>query len=90
VNFATFGVMAPSMFGFGMFVAAEREQGLLTLKRGLPMPATAYPLAKMLMTMLFATIVMVALIAAALAVGPHSGHGRAISLAGSRFAGFNL
>jgi ABC-2 type transport system permease protein len=69
VNFATFGVMGPGMFGFGMFVATEREQGLLTLKRALPMPPTAYLLAKMLMTMLFAAIVMVTLIAAALAVG---------------------
>jgi len=69
VNFATFGVMGPGMFGFGMFVATEREQGLLNLKRALPMPPTAYLLAKMLMTMLFAAIVMVTLIAAALAVG---------------------
>lgn len=69
VNFATFGVMGPGMFGFGMFVATEREQGLLTLKRALPMPPTAYLLAKMLMTMLFAAIVMVTLIAAGLAVG---------------------
>jgi ABC-2 type transport system permease protein len=69
VNFATFGVMGPGMFGFGMFVATEREQGLLTLKRALPMPPTAYLIAKMLMTMLFATIVMGTLIAAALAVG---------------------
>jgi ABC-2 type transport system permease protein len=69
VNFATFGVMGPGMFGFGMFVATEREQGLLTLKRALPMPPMAYLLAKMLMTMLFATIVMITLIAAALAVG---------------------
>ena len=69
VNFATFGVMGPGMFGFGMFVATEREQGLLTLKRALPMPPTAYLLAKMLMTMLFATIVMLTLIAAALTVG---------------------
>jgi ABC-2 type transport system permease protein len=69
VNFATFGVMGPGMFGFGMFVATEREQGLLNLKRALPMPPEAYLLAKMLMTMLFAAIVMVTLIAAALAVG---------------------
>jgi ABC-2 type transport system permease protein len=69
VNFATFGVMGPGMFGFGMIVATEREQGLLTLKRALPMPPMAYLLAKMLMTMLFAAIVMVTLISAALAIG---------------------
>src|ERR1700732_5233366 len=69
VNWSIFGIMGPGMFGFGMFVAAERGQGLLTLKRALPMPPAAYLLAKMLMTMLFATIVMLTLIAAALTVG---------------------
>ena len=69
VNWAVFGVMGPGMFGFGMFVATEREQGLLTLKRALPMPAGASLLAKMVMSMLFAAIVMVTLVAAALLVG---------------------
>jgi ABC-2 type transport system permease protein len=69
VNWAVFGVMGPGMFGFGMFVASEREQGLLTLKRALPMPPAAYLLAKMVMTTLFAAIVMVTLTAAALALG---------------------
>jgi ABC-2 type transport system permease protein len=69
VNWSVFGVMGPGMFGFGMFVATEREQGLLTLKRALPMPAGASLLAKMVMSMLFAAIVMLTLIAAALVIG---------------------
>src|SRR5271169_997196 len=69
VNWAVFGVMGPGMFGFGMFVAAEREQGLLTLKRALPMPNGASLLAKMVMAMLFAAMVMTTLIAAALVMG---------------------
>jgi ABC-2 type transport system permease protein len=69
VNWATFGVMGPGMFGFGMFVAAEREQGLLRLKRALPMPTASYVLAKMAMTMMFALIVMITLIAAAVSIG---------------------
>jgi ABC-2 type transport system permease protein len=69
VNWATFGVMGPGMFGFGMFLAAEREQGLLTLKRALPMPSGASLLAKMVMATLFATIVMTTLVVAALAMG---------------------
>jgi ABC-2 type transport system permease protein len=69
INWAVFGVMGPGMFGFGMFVAAEREQGLLTLKRALPMPAGANLLAKLVMSMLFATVVMLTLVAAALAIG---------------------
>lgn len=69
VNWAVFGVMGPGMFGFGMFVANEREQGLLTLKRALPMPGGASLLAKLVMTTLFAGLVMVTLIIGALAIG---------------------
>lgn len=73
-NWAVFGVMGPGMFGFGMFVAAEREQGLLTLKRALPMPPAAYLLSKMAMAMLFAGVVMVTLMLAAVVIG-HPGLG---------------
>jgi ABC-2 type transport system permease protein len=69
VNWSVFGVMGPGMFGFGMFLAAEREQGLLTLKRALPMPAGASLLAKMAMATLFGTIVMATLLVAALVMG---------------------
>ena len=69
VNWAVFGVMGPGMFGFGMFVATEREQGLLTLKRALPMPPAAYLLSKMVMAMLFSAIVMVTLVVAAVVLG---------------------
>lgn len=69
VNWAVFGVMGPGMFGFGLYVATEREQGLLKLKRAMPMPPAAYLLAKMAMTMLFAAIIMVTIIAAAVALG---------------------
>ena len=69
VNWAVFGVMGPGMFGFGMFVATEREQGLLTLKRALPMPTGASLLAKMAMSTLFAAIVMMTLTMAALVIG---------------------
>jgi hypothetical protein len=56
-GFDILGVMGPGLFGFGIVVAMEREQGLLTLKRALPMPPAAYLLAKMLMAMLFGVIV---------------------------------
>ena len=65
VNWAVFGVMGPGMFGFGMFVATERGQGLLTLKRALPMPPAAYLLSKLIMAMLFAAVVMITLVMAA-------------------------
>jgi ABC-2 type transport system permease protein len=82
-NWAVFGVMGPGMFGFGMFVAAEREQGLLTLKRALPMPPAAYLLSKMAMAMLFAGVVMITLMIAAVVIG-HPG------LSAGQYAGISL
>jgi ABC-2 type transport system permease protein len=61
--FALFGVMGPGMFGFGMLVAGEREHGLLTLKRALPMPPPAYLVAKLLMALMFAIIVTATMLA---------------------------
>jgi ABC-2 type transport system permease protein len=69
VNWSVFGIMGPGMFGFGMFVAMEREQGLLTLKRALPAPPAAYLLSKMIMAFLFAAIVMLTLVGAAALAG---------------------
>lgn len=64
--FSVLGMMGPAMFGFGMGVAVERDQGLLKLKRALPMPPAAYLLAKMFMSMLFGVIIMATMIAASL------------------------
>ncbi|RDJ00668.1 ABC transporter permease [Dyella solisilvae] len=66
-SYGVFGVMSPGLFGFGVSLAAERENGLLILKRALPMPPGAYLLGKMLMAMLAAGVVIVLLLA--LAVG---------------------
>ena len=63
---AVFGMMGPGMFGFGVAVAIEREQGLLKLRRALPAPRAGYFLAKMCMAMLFNAIIMGTMIAAAL------------------------
>lgn len=57
---ATFGVFAalgPSLFGFGIGVATEREEGTLALKSVSPMPAFVYPASKLLMTIVFVLIV---------------------------------
>ena len=53
--------------GYGVTVALDREQGLLTLKRAQPMPPGAYLVAKMAMALLFAAIIL--LLLAALAAG---------------------
>nr|MDQ2972379.1 ABC transporter permease [Pseudomonadota bacterium] len=68
-GYSAFGVMAPGLFGFGVVVAIEREQGLLVFKRALPMPPGAYLAAKMLMAMLFAAIVTLLLMALAAILG---------------------
>jgi ABC-2 type transport system permease protein len=66
-SYGTFGVMSPGLFGFGVSLALERDNGLLTLKRAMPMPPAAYLLGKMLMAM--AAAAMVILLLLALAVG---------------------
>lgn len=65
-SYGTFGVMAPGLFGFGVSLALERDTGLLTLKRALPMPPGAYLLGKMCMAMLVAAIISVIMLCLAI------------------------
>ena len=67
-SYGTFGVMSPGLFGFGVSLAMERDNGLLTLKRALPMPPAAYLLGKMLMAMIAAAMVIVLLLVLAVGV----------------------
>jgi len=67
-GFSVMGVIGPGLFGFGMSIALEREQGLLRLKRALPMPPVAYLLAKMGMAMLFSAFVSLAVTVLAVVV----------------------
>ena len=68
-TYGVFGVMGAALFGFGVTLAIERQNGYLVLKRALPMPPGAYLLAKMAMAMLFAAIIsmMLAVLAVTLA-----------------------
>jgi ABC-2 type transport system permease protein len=68
-TYGVFGGMGVGLFGFGVTVALERERGLLTFKRALPMPRGAYLLAKMAMAALFAALVSLLLALLALTVG---------------------
>ena len=68
-GFCVFGITGPALFGVGVVLAIERDAGLLKLKRALPAPPGAYLLAKMTMGMLFATLVMISMIATGLIVG---------------------
>ena len=88
IGFDIFGVMGPGIFGFGVVVAMEREQGLLALKRALPMPQPAYLVSKLLMAMLFCTIVTASMITAALTLGHlHLSIGQCFTLAGVNILG---
>ena len=62
-SYGVFGVMSPGLFGFGVSLALERDGGLLTFKRALPMPPGAYLLGKMLMAMCAAAVVILLLLA---------------------------
>lgn len=67
-TYGVFGTMGIGLFGFGVTVAMEREQGYVAYKRALPMPPGAYLFAKMAMAMLFSSMIslLLALLAATL------------------------
>lgn len=84
VTYGVFGTMGTSLFGFGVTVANERALGHLQYKRALPMPPSAYLLAKLGMAMLFAAIISVSLMVLAATLGDvrlHAGQFAAILLA---------
>jgi len=68
-TYAVFGAMGPALFGFGVGLAEERGNGLLDLKRVLPLPPMAYLVAKTLMAMAFALFIGALLLLLAMAVG---------------------
>lgn len=80
-SYGTFGVMAPGLFGFGVSLALERDTGLLTLKRAMPMPPGAYLLGKMCMAVLVAAIVSLILLCLATGLA-------GVSLPASRLVAF--
>lgn len=68
-TFATFAVVGPSLFGFGVGLAMERQNGWLELKRVSPMPIGAYFFAKIAMSLMFGGLVVVLLGTAAVWLG---------------------
>jgi len=57
-TYGAFAVMGATLYAFGAGVAVERGLGWLQLKRASPMPPAAYFLAKMAVSMGFASIVI--------------------------------
>ena len=61
-TYATFGVIGPALFGFGIGLAIERQQGWLELKRVSPMPIGAYFFAKIMLSLVFLLLLSIAAI----------------------------
>ena len=57
--------MGPSIFGFGVGVANERDRGWLQLKRAAPAPALSYIGAKLISTLIFSAVALAPLYAVA-------------------------
>ncbi|HTC93369.1 MAG TPA: ABC transporter permease [Terriglobales bacterium] len=68
-TFGSFGVIAISLFGFGVSVAVERGQGWMMVKRASPMPRFAYFAAKIAMAMLFSLVMLLLLFTLGIAAG---------------------
>src|SRR6201988_4748213 len=68
-TYGTFGVMGASLFGTAAGLASDRGLGWLEVKRASPMPPFAYFVAKVITSMIFSTIIVLALFALGFALG---------------------
>ncbi len=87
-TYGVFGVLAPSLFGFGVGLAQERDTGALLLKRTTPMPAGAYLCARVGTAAIFGAVVVLALfLLAGFVAGVELYRGQWFALAGIILAG---
>jgi ABC-2 type transport system permease protein len=68
-TFGTFGVMGASLFGTAAGLASDRGLGWLQVKRASPMPPFAYFTAKVITSMIFSAIIVLALFGLGVAFG---------------------
>ena len=68
-TYGTFGVMGASLFGTAAGLASDRGLGWLQVKRASPMPPFAYFAAKVVTSMIFSAIIVMALFT----LGDHDG-----------------
>jgi ABC-2 type transport system permease protein len=68
-TYGTFGVMGASLFGTASGLASDRGLGWLQVKRASPMPPFAYFTAKVILSMIFSTIVVSLLLGLGFAFG---------------------
>src|SRR6202045_1407298 len=60
-TYGTFGVMGASLFGTAAGLAADRGLGWLQVKRASPMPPFAYFAAKVVLSLIFSAVIVLAL-----------------------------
>ena len=89
-TYGTFGVMGASLFGTAAGLASDRGLGWLQVKRASPMPPFAYFAAKVITSMIFSTIIVLALFALGITMGgvrmPVADFAQAAGNAGAGFA----
>src|SRR6266849_628363 len=68
-TYGTFGVMGASLFGTAAGLASDRGLGWLQVKRASPMPPFAYFAAKVITSMIFSTIIVLALFTLGITLG---------------------
>lgn len=68
-TYGVFGIMGPALFGFGVGLAHDRENGLMALRGALPMPPGAYFAARIALSLLFGAAVVLLLSGASLLAG---------------------
>ena len=68
-TYGTFGVMGASLFGTAAGLSADRGLGWLQVKRASPMPPFAYFAAKVVTSMIFSAIIVLALFSLGLTLG---------------------
>lgn len=87
-TYGVFAVLAPSLFGFGVGVATERDSGALALKQTTPMPAGAHFFARVATALLFGVLLVAVLfLLGAYAGGVALERGQWFLLAGAILAG---
>jgi ABC-2 type transport system permease protein len=68
-GFTMFSVIGPGMFGIGIGFAIERQSGVVTLKRAMPMPPAANLIAKLFSATVLSLIVITTLLTIATVFG---------------------
>src|SRR6201984_1295135 len=68
-TYGTFGVMGASLFGTASGLASDRGLGWLQVKRATPMPPFAYFAAKVVVSMAFSAIIVLALFTLGITMG---------------------